>query len=143
MTKSLVCRVGAALVITGFMPLLAQAPTARAEAAGDLWDVTTQMTMEGMPMKMPANTSKVCAAKEWTKPPGGERDGCTNSAFSQSGNKATWTSICTGQQSMTGQGEITRDSADHYKGTIKFMGDGFAMTIQLEGKRVGDCDNPQ
>ncbi len=143
MTKSVMCRALAALVSTALMPLLAQAPTARAQAAGDLWEVTQQMTMEGMPMKMPANTMQVCAAKEWTQPPGGNREGCTSSAFAQSGSTVTWTTTCTGQQSMTGQGEVTRDSADHYKGTIKLMGDGFAMTIQLEGKRVGDCDHPQ
>jgi hypothetical protein len=38
---------------------------------------------------------------------------------------------------------VTRDRDDHYQGTIKFMGEGFAMTIQLEGKLVGDCNNPQ
>jgi Protein of unknown function (DUF3617) len=143
MIRSGVCRLAAAFVVTGLMPLLAQAPTARAQAAGDLWEVTQQMSMEGMPMKMPPSTMRVCAAKQWNKPPGGEREGCTTSDFAQSGNAATWTTMCTGQQAMTGHGEMTRDSADHYKGMIKLMGDGFGMTIQLEGKRVGDCDNPQ
>jgi cytochrome c5 len=143
MTKSSMCRSAAALVAMGFTPLLAQAPTARAQAAGDLWEVTQQMTMEGMPMKMPASTMKVCAAKQWTKPPGGDREGCTSSGYAQSGNTVTWTTMCTGRQSMAGRGEVTRDSDDHYKGAIKFMGDGFAMTVQLEGKRVGECDNPQ
>ena len=42
-----------------------------AAATGDLWESTTQMTMEGMPagMGIPAQTRRVCAAKEWTKPP--------------------------------------------------------------------------
>jgi len=143
MTKSGMCRVAAAFVASGLMPLLAHAPTARAQAAGDLWEVTQQMSMEGMPMKMPATTMKVCAAKQWTKPPGGEREGCTISNMASSGNTVTWTTSCTGQQAMAGQGEVTRDRDDHYKGAIKLMGDGFAMTIQLEGKRVGDCPNPQ
>jgi Protein of unknown function (DUF3617) len=132
----------ATFVFLGLAPILADSPAARADAPGDLWEVTQQMVMQSPPMTMPANTLKVCAPKVWTKPPGG-REGCTNSNYAKSGNTATWTTMCTGEQAMTGQGEITFDSADHYKGGIKFTGDGFAMTIQLEGKRVGDCDHPQ
>jgi hypothetical protein len=115
------------------LPLEAQAP-------GDLWQVTTKMQMPGM--NMPAQTSQVCAAKTWTRPPGGERAGCTTSNFARSGNTATWDTVCTGQQSMKGHGEITLNG-DSYNGTIQFSGDGFSMTIQLEGKKVGDCQNPQ
>jgi hypothetical protein len=43
---------------------------------------------------------------------------------------------------MKGHGEITR-SGDSYKGTIKLSADGFAMTIELEGRKLGDCPNPQ
>jgi hypothetical protein len=139
----LVCRLAAVFVIVEFMPMLAEAPVARAQAVGDLWDATQQMSMEGMPMKMPAQTMQVCAKKTWTAPPGANRPGCTVSEFSLVGRTATWTATCTGQQSMTGHGEVTRDRDDHYQGTIKFMGEGFAMTIQLEGKLVGDCNNPQ
>jgi hypothetical protein len=119
-------------------PMLADSPGALAQAPGDLWQVTTKMSMPGMPMNMPPQTSQSCSTKEWTTPPGGTRDGCTNSEFVVHGATATWNVMCTGQQSMTGHGEVTR-SGDAFKGTIKFMGDGFAMTIDLEGKRVGDC----
>jgi hypothetical protein len=115
------------------LPLQAQAP-------GDLWQVTTKMSMPGM--TMPGQTSQVCAAKTWTRPPGGEREGCTSSGFAMKGNTASWDTVCTGQQSMKGHGEITL-AGDSYKGTIKFSGEGFAMTIELEGKKLGDCPNPQ
>ena len=122
------------------IPLLADSPGARAQAPGDLWQVTTKMSMPGM--TMPGQTSQVCAAKQWTRPPGGEREGCTTSGFAMSNNKATWDIMCTGQQTMTGHGEITR-SGDSYKGSIKLSAEGFAMTIELEGKKLGDCQNPQ
>jgi hypothetical protein len=44
---------------------------------------------------------------------------------------------------MSGSGEIVRDSADAYKGTIKFTTERGSMTIALSGRRIGDCDNPQ
>jgi hypothetical protein len=123
----------AAALVFALFPLQAQAP-------GDLWQVTTKMSMQGM--SMPGQSSQVCAAKQWTKPPGGAREGCTTSGFSMNGNTATWDVMCTGQQSMAGHGEVTRNG-DSYAGTIKFAAEGFAMTIELEGKKVGDCSNPQ
>ncbi len=115
------------------LPLEAQAP-------GDLWQVTTKMSMPGM--NMPGQSSQVCAAKTWTKPPGGEREGCTSSGFAMKGNVASWDMVCTGPQTMKGHGEITL-SGDSYKGSIKISAEGFSMTIELEGKKLGDCPNPQ
>jgi hypothetical protein len=123
----------ASALLLVLLPLQAQAP-------GDLWQVSTKMTMPGM--NMPAQTSQVCAAKTWTKPPGGERQGCTQSGFEMHGNTASWDTVCTGPQTMKGHGEMTL-MGDTFKGTIKFSGDGFAMTIELEGKKLGDCPNPQ
>jgi len=117
----------------GLLPLQAQAP-------GDLWQVMTKVAMPGM--SMPAQSSQVCAAKTWTRPPGGERQGCTSSGFAMSGNTASWDTVCTGPQTMRGHGEITL-AGDSYKGTIKFSGDGISITIELEGKKLGDCPNPQ
>lgn len=117
--------------------------TARAdEPPGDLWEMTSQMSMEGMPMTMPPNTVKVCTAKEWTKPPAGGDESCVNSNFQRVGNKATWTMQCSGQMPMQGTGEITFDSADSYTGDIKATAEGVAMTIKLSGKKVGACDKP-
>ena len=61
--------------------------------------------MDGMPMKMPARTTKVCAPREWTRPPDAERNGVT-SDFKKVGAKATWTVKCTGEMPMTGNGEV-------------------------------------
>ena len=97
--------------------------------------------MEGVPIKMPSNTTKVCAAKEWTEPPGGQKN-CKNSNMKVEGAKVTWDVQCTGP-SMSGHGEITRDGADAYSGAIKFMSDQGNMNVKISGKKIGDCDNPQ
>jgi len=110
-------------------------------AKGDLWETTSQMSMDGMPMRMPSNTVKVCAAKDWKEPPGGRKD-CKSSNMKVEGNKVTWDVKCT-SPTMTGRGEILRQSAEAYSGAIAFTSDQGNMTVKLTGKKIGECDNPQ
>jgi len=128
-----------ALVLLGSLPSLA------AEPPGELWEVTSKMSMEGMPFDMPVQTLKMCAAKNAQEPPGsanGER-GCTNSDMHRVGNKVSWTSSCTGPPAMTGKGEITYEGTDTYTGTIKYVTDDGNMTINLTGRKIGGCDHPR
>ena len=109
---------------------------------GVLWETTSQMKMEGMPMAMPPRTVKVCTAKEWKKPPPGGDPSCVTSNFQREGNKATWTMQCSGEMPMQGTGEITFDGSDSYSGAIKATAQGMAMTIQPSGRKIGTCDKP-
>jgi len=131
------------LVVPGLTSTRAEEAAATADS-GDLWSVTTQMSMEGMPMALPAQTIKVCAAKDWTEPPGGadERHKCTNSAFDLDGPKATWKVTCAGPPAMDGDGEIVRDGDDAYSGAIKFTSSEGNMTVKISGKRLGGCNAP-
>ena len=142
-SRSAIRIAASALVLLGLLPELAAQPAGR----GDLWETTSQssMTMGGMSMPMPPQTHKVCAAKTWTRPPvGSNRDmNCTNSDFAVAGQKVTWTSVCTGQMTMTGKGEIVRQGADAYTGTVKYAFAEGGMTVAISGKKVGECDNPQ
>ena len=108
---------------------------------GDQWEVTSQPSMEGMPMKMPSSTTKVCSAKQWTEPPNAQKN-CKSTNMKIEGQKVTWDVQCTGP-TMTGHGEITRDGASAYSGTIRLTMDQGAMTIAISGKKTGECDNPQ
>lgn len=119
--------------------ILSATGTAQAAATGDLWEVTTQMTMEGMPagMGLPSQTRQACAAKEWTKPPVNNERNCEFSDFQSSPTKATWKMKCDG---MSGEGEITRTKPDAYTGWMKMVAPQGAMTMNLSGRRVGDCD---
>ena len=128
-----------------FLLLLAvslAAPALAETVPGDQWEVTSQMSIEGMPVKLPDNMVKVCSPKEWTEPPGAadQRMRCTNSDFHQEGAKSTWKTTCAGPPTMTGEGEITRQSDTAWSGTIKFTGGEAAMTLNLSGKRLGDCE---
>jgi hypothetical protein len=109
---------------------------------GDQWEVTSQMSMEGTPVKLPENKVKVCSPKVWTEPPGAadERMRCTNSDFHQEGTKVTWKTTCAGPPAMTGVGEITHESDSAWSGNIKFTGGEANMTLKLAGKRLGDCE---
>jgi hypothetical protein len=125
-------------IAASVVALWASAP-ARAAGTDDLWEVTTQMTMEGMPagMGMPAQTRQVCSAKEWTKPPVQSDRNCQFTDFQRTDTKATWKMTCEG---MTGEGEITRTSPEAYKGWMKMSMPQGAMTMNLTGRRVGNCD---
>jgi hypothetical protein len=114
---------------------------AEAKEPGEKWEVTTQMTMEGMPMAMPAHTSTVCSPKEWKEPPAGDQgQKCTYTDFHMEGNKATWKVSCAGPPAMTGDGEITRDTDGSFKGTMNFASEGNKITIKMSGKKVGTCE---
>ena len=108
---------------------------------GDLWEVTSKMSMEGMPMEMPATTQKVCAPKTWTEPPGGKTGkDCEVLDFKNSPTATTWKVRCAGPPAMTGEGQLTRTSPDAYTGTIKVESEHGEMTMKLDGRRIGDCD---
>ena len=124
--------------------LAALAPALAADPPGVLWETTSQMApMAGMPMQIPAQTQKVCAAKTWTKPPPGGDKSCVASDYKMIGNKATWKMQCSGQMPMQGTGEINFEGSDAYTGTVQATAQGMNMTIRLAGKKVGTCDNPQ
>ena len=123
--------------------LLVPSPARAADPPGVLWETTSQMAMAGMPMQMPAQTQRVCAAKQWTKPPPGGDKSCVASNYRMVGNKATWTMQCGGQMPMQGTGEIVFEGSDAYTGAIQAKSQGMDMTIKLSGKKVGTCDNPQ
>ena len=127
-----------------FMLCLPRVLMAEPPAKGDLWQVITKMSMAGMPIEMPAQTAQYCAAKEWTKPPADDnpRQRCTRSDYHMAGGKATWTESCV-SPAMTGRGEITRLSADVYTGTIQYSSAQGNMTIKLNGRKIGECDNPR
>jgi len=128
----------ASLAFSSLVPAIA----AEGTVPGDRWEVTSQMSMEGMPMAMPANKVKVCTPKTWTEPPGGadERMKCTTSDFKIDGDTVTWNVTCPGPPAMTGVGTITRESDAAWSGAINFSGDDGAMTIKLSGKKLEECE---
>jgi Protein of unknown function (DUF3617) len=123
--------------------LLAHSLARAADPPGILWETTSQMAMAGLSMQMPAQTQKVCTAKQWTKPPPGGDPSCVVSDYKMVGNKASWKMQCGGQMPMQGTGEMSFEGSESYKGAIQATSQGTNMTIKLAGKKVGTCDKPQ
>jgi hypothetical protein len=115
-------------------------PLAHAKGSDELWEMTFKMEMEGMPMSMPAQTSKVCmeAGKAESAVPKGDSD-CRMSNVKHSGSKTSFRMDCTQPEKMTGTGEITR-TRDRMSGTISLKGDETNMKQTFSGRRVGSCD---
>jgi Protein of unknown function (DUF3617) len=126
-------------------PWVFRAGAADPPAKGVLWETTSQPSMEGMPMQLPANTVKVCVAKESTEPPGAStsQGNCKNTHFVRSGDKVTWDVQCSGP-TMTGTGEIVYAGKDSYSGAIRLKSEQGNMTVKLSGRKLGgECDNPR
>ena len=110
------------------------------------WETTMEMDMPGMPMKMPPMKNTRCVTQqEIDSPNRGLPSGpqknpndCKISDYKQSGNTVSWNVACSGQQPMTGSGELKFNN-DAYDGVIKMMMNQQQMTMKMAGKRLGDC----
>jgi hypothetical protein len=131
------------LRIPMFLALAALVTTAHADPPaaggdGELWEVTSQMSMQGF--AMPAHTQRSCTTKDSQEPAGANaQPGCTMRDLKVVGDKTSWRVECAGPPAMSGTGEITRTSADAYSGTIRFSSAEGEMTTRLTGRRVGAC----
>lgn len=139
------------MMTVAFCALIAASLLAQSQMKPGLWEVTTQMDMPGMPVKMPATTTRSCVTPEQARNPGetiGDPSGrgrgnsnCKASDQKIDGNKVTWKMACTGAQSMTGDGEMVF-SGDTYTGkmTMTMAQMPGPMALQITGKRVGECE---
>jgi len=125
-----------ALVILLALPLFAGP-----QRAGK-WQMTTQVEMANMPMKIPAVTTEVCVTPEQAEkpePPKNPRQtDCKFSDYKIEGNTVSWTMSCE-KQKMTGEGKITY-SADSFDGSMHAKMGEMEVTTKYSGKRLGDCD---
>lgn len=117
---------------------------AQAQEQGELWETTSQTVIAGSPMKMPAITGQHCAKRGWNQAPasGDPSQHCQNKDFNRSGNKATWNVVCENPP-MTGHGELTFNGTDSYAGVLELKTDQMNMRVNMTGKKIGTCDNPQ
>jgi hypothetical protein len=131
------------LVAATALPFIVLAPAA-AQEQGVLWETTSQAVIEGSPMKMPVVSGQHCAKEDWAEAPqsGDPSQHCQNTNFNRSGNKLTWSVVCDNPP-MSGQGELTFNGSDSYTGVLEFKSGQMNMKVNMTGKRVGVCDNPQ
>lgn len=114
------------------------------QGSGKLYEVTTRMEMEGMPMAMPAQTMRVCGPAEGGNekmvPTQGD---CTMTDQKTIGNKFSFRMACAGKDAMNGEGEFEH-FADGYRGRISATSgsgaDKSQFKMNFEGKLIGACD---
>lgn len=118
---------------------LAAAALVHAQGTDELWQMSTRMEAEGM--QMPAMSRQVCMKKGQTSADElGQGDkNCKVTDQHRSGNKFTWKVVCTGDQPMTGTGEMTRNR-DTLEGRMLMKGKDGEMKIAYSGRLAGTCD---
>ena len=106
------------------------------------WQVTMQMEMPNMPMKMPPMKFEVCLTEEDLKDPAKSvpndpKSKCNVGDYNIDGNTVTWTIDCP-KQNMKGKGEITYTD-DSYAGKMDMTVGDQSMTTKYTGKWLGSC----
>jgi hypothetical protein len=147
MSKALPCAVRRAVLLAAgcIASALVTAPV-MAQQTGDQWEVTVKMEMAGMPMNMPAHTTRVCMpkhARDESFVPHDSGD-CRVTDSKRSGNTVRYRMECSGKEAMVAEGEFTF-AGDSYHGTMHMTGksgEGFDMTQSYSGRKTGECSNP-
>jgi Protein of unknown function (DUF3617) len=118
---------------------LAAAALVHAQGADELWNISTRMEMDGM--QMPGRSQQVCMKKGETQPQNlGQQDpNCKVTDQRRSGNKFTWKVVCTGDEPMSGSGEMTRNR-DSLEGRMQLKGKEGEMKILYSGRLSGTCN---
>ncbi len=122
---------------------LALAAGAQAQGSDELWEVSTQMNMAGLPPGMGGSTQRVCRDKDPKKEPASRKDmeGCKVTDMKESGNRFTMTMTCPQGTMVIDQ---TYNSArTEYKGTMKMKSREGDMTMNMSGRKVGSCNAQQ
>jgi hypothetical protein len=119
---------------------IAFAASAFGTGSDELWEVTTQMNMPGLPAGMGAQKQQVCTEKGDPKKAMSTRgnEKCKVTDFKQSGNKVTMTMACPDGTAVM---ENTYNAAHtEYNGTVKMQSKRGDMTMTMAGRKVGTCD---
>ena len=141
--RAIVKEMARGAAVAGGVLALFVTPAAQAQGADDLYEVTVKMEMAGMPMSMPTMTQRSCVKKGGSDADSvPHQENCKVTDAKRTGNKLTFTMVCTGRDAMTGNGEFTY-AGDGYNGTIRFRGkmegQDMEMTQAIAGRRVGAC----
>lgn len=129
--------------VAALIAVLPFAGTALAAQDGELWEVTTQMNVPGMPAGMGGMTTQVCRDKDPRKEAARGKDtkDCKVTDLKQTGNRVTMTMSCPQGKSVM---DMTYNSArTEYKGSVRMTGDRGEMTMNMAGRKLGGCDLAQ
>jgi hypothetical protein len=128
-----------------FFAVACQAEKPKVDMEEGLWEITTEVKMEGMPFQMPPVTHTQCITQEDLVPDAGQAEQaeqkCEVTNLKVKGNTVTYDLICTGDdQKMTSHSSITYEK-DRMQGsmTATMEPNNMTMSYTLTGRRIGDC----
>ena len=128
--------------------ITATAWASRLKLQPGLWQLTTKMTVSGMPFAMPPRTLtlKKCLTHDQIQHPWREyqkRKNCKQSGLKLTGNSASWQLACTGENAMQVEGSMRIDSPTKYHGQMTMTGRVGGQTmkthVEFSAHRVGAC----
>jgi hypothetical protein len=109
-----------------------------------MWEITTEINMPGMPMKIPPMVYQQCLTKEDVVPKQGpvNQEICTYSSPKTRGNTVRWSVECKSPGGKTkNEGEITYNGTT-FDGTITMSMTGainMSGINKISGRRIGAC----
>jgi len=113
-----------------------------------LWEITTKMEMQGMPMQMPARKHTQCLTKKnmlktMVPKEQDQEEECKITDTKISGNTVTWVMECSGEDAMEVTGKTTYHG-DTFEGTMIMISNDpdegkMEMINHISGRRIGKC----
>ena len=123
--------------------LLALPLVAAAQNSGELWEISTQMNIPGMPPGMGAQTQRVCQGDDPERRAASDKDqkDCKVTDKKQTATRTTITMTCK-------QGTMTVDqqynaARSEFKGSIKMNSKDGEFVMNTTGRKVGACNVQQ
>jgi hypothetical protein len=128
-----VLAIAASMMVTG----------AAVAATGEYWEVKQKISMQGM--DLPSQASRVCKPTGATPEDMASADDsqCRTTDFRTSGRKTTFRFECSGEDAMTGEGEIEQLGPDAYRGRNVMRSKEGEMIMEFEGRKVGGACDPE
>jgi hypothetical protein len=109
------------------------------------WEITAEISMKGIPMKMPAMTHEQCLTKEELIPQQEQQaeQNCTISEQTTNGDTVSWNVVCKdGSMESKSDGTISYHG-ETFDGTINMVMSGGPVSISststVTGKYLGPC----
>ncbi|HLE08707.1 MAG TPA: DUF3617 family protein [Thermodesulfobacteriota bacterium] len=140
MTKKIIFSILAAAVV-----FFAANANAGLDMQDGKWEITTEIEMLGMPIKMPPVTVTECLTSKAPVPEEkGEGMECKMVEQKVSGDTITWKVKCSGSSGESeGSGSVTY-KGDRMEGVMKMKAkhgnEMMEMTSRMKGRRIGKCD---
>lgn len=128
-----------------FMLVLIPAVSQAADT-GQLWEMTIQMNVAGMPAgMMQPRTQQVCQAKDFRNAHASDnKSKCTISNLKETPSRVTYDIRCEGKPPTTGKAEFNfEQNRQKVNGTMRMSSSDGDMTMKMSGRNLGSACDPQ